>query len=99
MRTFFKEINGYEQMNFKNKEEESSGINCKYVDIESFKMVQKKNNISLLHLNIASLTKHKEEFDTILACLRFHFDFIGITETKIKKDSTPIIDISMEGYS
>ena len=30
--------------------------------------------------------------------LKFKFDIIGITETKIKKNIDPIFDISLDGY-
>ena len=36
-------------------------------------------------MNIASLSKHKEELDTTLSMLNLEFDVIGLTETKIKK--------------
>ena len=55
---------------------DSSRINCNYVDIESFNYPKKKRDISLFHMNIASLSKHKEELDTILSMLDHRFDFI-----------------------
>ena len=37
--------------------------------------------------------------EIILSLLDFKFDFIGITESKIKKNIAPIIDIQLEGYN
>ena len=74
-------------------------LDCKYIDIESFKTIkQEKNTFSIIHLNIASLRKHKEELDTTLNMLGFKFDVIGISETKLKKDVVPDFDINIPGY-
>ena len=50
------------------------GINCNYVDIESFTYNNNKKDFSLFHLNIASITKHKDELETILNMLDYKFD-------------------------
>ena len=39
----------------------------------------------MFHLNRASLSKHKDELETIVNMLNYKFDVIGITETKIIK--------------
>ena len=65
-------------------------IDCKYMDINSFRTFKSdKNRFSIIHLNIASLKKHKEELETILSV-------IGISETKIKKSVVP--DFNIKGY-
>ena len=81
-----------------NDETEELPINCKYVDISSFNYKQNKDNFSLFHLNIASLSKHKVELDTILSMINYKFDIIALTETKIKKGVTPIFDTNRDGY-
>ena len=68
------------------------------VNILTFKF-ENNNDFSLFHLNIASLSKHKEELETTLTMLNFKFDVIGISETKIKKNSAPIYDVSLKGYN
>ena len=50
-------------------------------------------------MNIASISKYKEDLITVLSLLDFKFDFIGITESKIKKNSAPITYINTEGYN
>ena len=103
LKAFYKEINTFYQSNNENEEGGLAGIDCKYFDIESFDFVPHKKNLSFFHLNIASLSKHKDELDTILSLLGFKFDFIGITETKIQTTSNskvcnppPPIDIDKE---
>ena len=55
--------------------------------------------ILLIHLNIASLSRHKEELETILSMLNYKLGIMGITETKISKQSAPIIDMNIEGFN
>ena len=98
LKTFFKEINQINQSLTDENDEDQFGIDCKYVDIESFNFKKNKKNLSLFHLNIASLSKHKDELDTILTLLNYDFDIIGLTETKIKKSVAPIFDVNKEGY-
>ena len=74
-------------------------INCKYIDIDSFKVKKvDKKDFSLLHLNIGSLEKHKDELEVALSLLQFKFDVIGITETKIKSNISPNFDLKINGY-
>ena len=74
-------------------------IDCKYFDINSFKIFKDDNKkFSILHLNIASLEKHKNELTDLLVTLDFKFDVIGISETKIKEKVKPNFDISINGY-
>ena len=58
----------------------------------------KKNDFSLFHTNIGSLSKHKEELETILTMLDYKFDIIGISETKLSKNIEPNFDINIKGY-
>ena len=99
IKLFFKGINNL--MNNQNKIDDDNipPINCKYEDISSFNYKNKNRDLSLFHLNIASLGKHKEELETILTMLKIKFDIIGITETKIKKNIDPIFDTELEGYA
>ena len=61
--------------------------------------LEKSNHFSIFHLNIASLSKHKDEFEDLLSILDYKFDVMGITETKIKKDIVPIFDLTINGYN
>ena len=74
-------------------------IDCKYLDLDSFKIFKEdKTKFSLVHLNIASLSLHKEELENVLNILNFKFDVIGISETKIKKGNDPDYKVSIDGY-
>ena len=98
LKGLFRGINEITNENSDRGETEEVPINCKYVDINSFKYKQNKNNFSLFHLNIASLSKHKTELETVLSMLNHKFDVIALTETKIKKGIAPIFDTNRNGY-
>ena len=99
LKCFFKGINDLNNpLNIKDDGDGDNIPNCKYVDINSFKYKQNKDDFSLFHLNIASLNKHKIELDTILSLINYKFDIIGLTETKIKKDITPTFETKRDGY-
>ena len=48
-------------------------------------------------MNIASLSKNKDELETILNMTDLKFDVFGITETQIKVGK-PSIDVNINGY-
>ena len=81
--------------------DESNSINCKYYDIDSFldSKFKSKNLFSIFHLNIASLSKHKSDLETLLTMLNFKFDIITITETKIQTSTQPTFDITLQNYN
>ena len=109
IKTFFKGLNEFNNNQIRDDDDDDDDddegvnnklpLNCKYTDINNFHFQNNKTDFSLFHLNIASLSKHKEELETTLAMLNFNFDIIGISETKIKKHSAPIYDISLKGYN
>ena len=55
-------------------------------------------SFSLFHLNIVSLSKNKDELETLLKMLDSPFDIIGLTETKIIKGSSPTFSLKLNGY-
>ena len=77
-KSFFKGVNDLSDND--NNEEDIPGINCKYLDINSFNYTQKVKDFSLFHLNIASLGKHKDELETVLNLLDYKFDILGIRD-------------------
>ena len=105
IKLFFKGINDFNSQsndisNTNNDDFDITPIlNCKYFDINSFKLHKVDNkHFSLIHLNIGSLRKHKDELESALSLLNFNFDVIGISETKIKKGINPDYDLNIEGY-
>lgn len=72
---------------------------CKYYECEDFNNLNlNPRSLSAFHLNIASMAKHFDEFNTLLALLRHEFSFIGITETRFIKGSPPTFNYHIEGY-
>ena len=51
-----------------------------------------------MHLNIHSIKLHIHELRNMLLLLEFKFDFIAISESKLRKGTTPTVDISIDGY-
>ena len=103
IKKFFKDINDLENNENFNTDESNIDItpiiNCKYLEILSLKSKNVNNkSFSLIHLNIHSLEKNKEELESTLSLLDFKFDVIGISETKLKSNIAPKYDIGMEGY-
>ena len=65
----------------------SNNINCKYYQIDELKKeIVRNGKFSLLHLNIAYLGVHKDEFEEMLLILDLDFDILGLTETRIIKE-------------
>ena len=102
MRLFFRSLNDFNQHknpSKKDSQESEPMIDCKYIDIESFRTYKfEHKSFNILHLNIASLGAHKEELESVLSTLNQEFDVIGISETKIIKDVSPNFDIHLKGY-
>ena len=75
-------------------------IDCKYYGVDDFQKQKLKDDksFSVFHLNIHSVQAHIEELRILLEMLNFQFDFICLSESKIKKGSDPQIDISIQGY-
>ena len=73
---------------------------CGYYSVEQFnkKKFKHKNNFSIFHLNIASLQYHFEDLKILLSTLENDFDIISISETKLKQNIPPTIDINIPNY-
>ena len=73
---------------------------CKYYETDNFakSKFNSQSNLSILHLNIASLQFHFESLLILLDILEFPFDSIAITETKIKSNVHPTKDINIPNY-
>ena len=101
IKSFFKGINEFNDLGQNNKDDDDNVplINCTYEDIESFKLKKTDKELSFFHLNIASLSKHKEELETSLSLLKHKFDIIALTETRIKNNATLNYDINLNGYN
>ena len=87
MKSLFKHLNN---LNAHDQEDDddsiSSNINCKYYQIDELKK-ERNGKFSLLHLNIASLGAHKDEFEDKLSVLDLDFAILGLTVTRIIRSS------------
>ena len=82
-------------------EYDQSELSCKYYECQDFNTLTSayKFNFSAFHLNISSLARHFDELNTLLSLLNHDFSVIGISETRFLKNSPPIFDFNIEGYS
>ena len=73
---------------------------CKYYELDNFVKSSfiPESNLSILHLNIASLQFHFDSLLVLLNVLEFSFDCIAITETKININAHPTKDLNIPGY-
>ena len=51
----------------------------------------------MIHINLASLSKHIDELRSLICNLNHPFDVIGITETRLYDDD-PLVNIEIDGY-
>ena len=66
----------------------------------NFSLNQKESSLSFFHNNIVSLNKNLDNLvDHYLDELDFHFNVIGITETKITKSNEPLCNFQIPGYN
>ena len=75
-------------------------VHCKYYTTDELKDLKIKTDkhSSILHMNITSIQFHIEELCIILKNLNHTFDYICISESKIKINTEPLVDIQIEGY-
>ena len=84
--------------NFSKDDFISNSISSKYYspcDLINEKL--SKRNLSMIHLNIASLQLHIDELRCLLEIINNPFDVIAITETRLHEQN-PIIDLSIPGF-
>ena len=93
-------INPYENLSI-------NQIRSRYFSPHSFAQIQSKlsknerlSNFSIFHNNVLSINKNLENLQTqILEELEFHFDVIGISETKITNSNSAISVPTIPGYN
>ena len=75
-------------------------IDCRYYTIDQFneKTSNSTKHFSILHLNIHSIEFHIEELRIVLKLMNVKFDFICLTENKIRKNFEPKTDITIDDY-
>ena len=75
-------------------------IDCHYFSVEEFKKMKfnSSREFSILHLNIHSVEAHIEELRIALQLIEYKFDFICLSESKLKVNSDPKVDIRIKNY-
>ena len=68
-----------------------------YTPIEFMNQKISKKHFTMMHLNIASLSRHIDELRSLLTLLNNPFDIIAITETRLH-EPTPLVDLNIDGF-
>ena len=67
-----------------------NSTNCKYYECKDFNNLNlNRKSLSSFHLNMASLAKHFDKLNTLLALLEHDYSVICISETQILKNCPP----------
>ena len=76
-------------------------VNSKYYDIKQLNAtkIDSPSSFGMFHVNIASLYSHIDDLRQILSTLNYKFEIIGISEHKIRRDTIPPNNISIQGYN
>ena len=75
-------------------------ISSRYYDLnEKNKIKLTRQNFSVFHTNIRSLSKHFDELHTQINMLNIPLDTVGISESKQQVGKDFLINIQMDGYS
>ena len=59
----------------------------------------KKNNFSMFYLNINSLQCHFDELQTFLSNCPFDFQILGISESRLKPNTSTTTNIQLPGFN
>ena len=77
-----------------------STISSRYYDLNEINKIKlTRQNFSVFHTNIRSLSKHFDELHTQLNMLNIPFYIIGISESKRQVGKDFLVNIQMDGYS
>ena len=63
------------------------------------KIPNKKNSLSLFHIDACSLSKNFEDLEYLLKTTNTNFDIIAISETRILKNTKILKNINMSKFS
>ena len=77
-------------------------INSNYYDIDQLQTLKEftdKSSLSLFHLNTCLLSKNIDDFEHLIKSAKTDFDMIGVSESRITKNKSQSIDISIPNYS
>ena len=80
---------------------ESEMLSSKYYEPNEMTALFKNTNkhFSFFHLNISSLPFHFEELSTLISEHNLNFDFLGISESRLKLNQNPLTSVQLPGYN
>ena len=93
--SFIENVNEFLQDQSKNL------LNCQFHKVSEFNnlILNHKEKFSLFHLNISSLPYHFQNLSDFLKLLKNNFSITGITESQLKVNSKPLINIDLNNYN
>ena len=81
-------------------DDDQPAVDSKYYNMNDFSDAKFNDakSFSILHLNIHSIQFHINDLRVILQMLKFKFDIIAISESKLQVGSDPQVDINLTGF-
>ena len=79
----------------------TQAINSRYYkvhDLAKLNVNNQSNNFSMFHVNTRSLTKHFDQFYSLICATKIPFDVIGLTETKQSINKDFLLNVNIDGY-
>ena len=74
-------------------------VNSKYYsmnEIQSFKVANKDNSLSIFHINACSLNKNFDDSEYLLKCTNKKFDVVAVSDTRITRNTSKLCNISLK---
>ena len=68
-------------------------------EIQSSKVANKNESLSLFHINACSLNKNFDDLEYLLKCTNKKFDVAAVSETRITRNTSKLCNISLKNYS
>ena len=86
-------------INGSNEDFLSDTISSKYYTPSDFLTSKfNKSTFGMIHINIASLSLHIDDLKMLLDLLDHPWNVIGVSETKLREEHDPLINIKIDGY-
>ena len=82
-------------------EQSENPLSCDYYDISDFKKlkINKQQDLSILHLNISSISAHIDDLRTFLNLAQHKFDIICVSESRISVKHSQANNIDLPGFN
>ena len=96
-----KNIDLIDTLNKAMDEPDSKMMTPKYYELDKISLLLSSTSLnrSFFHLNISSLTFHFDELLVLMVEKKLNFDFLGISETRLKLNRNSLNPTSMPGYN